>query len=49
MRDAKPTFEEIKAKAVELYIKDKGEPPPMNLSTVKHSTNYMVYDLLPDI
>ena len=23
-----PTFEEIKAKAIELYIRDKGSPPP---------------------
>lgn len=28
MRNTEPTFQEIKAKATELYIKDKGKPPP---------------------
>lgn len=35
MRNNELTFQEIKAKATELYIKDKGKPPPDEMLTLK--------------
>lgn len=35
VRKTEPTFEEIKTKATELYIKDKGKPLPDEMLTLK--------------